>query len=103
MAAFVNLQRENVALKRKITESATQSNLDMQMDLLRSQFEKYQKIHTHELHMFKNLLSSTRFETKSEIIVKTRSTCQVSDPHGIRGGHPWYQRDGDHREVRGLE
>jgi hypothetical protein len=70
MTAFSTLQRENLHLKRKITESVTQSNVDMQMDLLRSQFEEYQKIHTQELMMFKNRINSQRFEIETDMTGK---------------------------------
>ena len=52
---FAHLQRENVGMQRRITESVSQQNFGMELDLLRSQFEEYQQIHTKELHAFQTM------------------------------------------------
>lgn len=38
---LAHLQRENVGMQRRITESVSQQTFVMQLDLLRSQFEEY--------------------------------------------------------------
>ena len=45
LKAYAILQRENVGMQRKITDAVTHNNFEMQMALLRSQFEEYQQVH----------------------------------------------------------
>ena len=68
MTAYARLQKENVGMQRRITESVSQNNFEMQMDLLRSQFEEYQQIHTQELLSVKNAQKSNRFELESTLV-----------------------------------
>ena len=42
LKAYAHLQKENVGMQRRITESVTHQNFEMSYDLLRSQFEEYQ-------------------------------------------------------------
>lgn len=52
----------------------------MQLDLLRSQFEEYQQIHTQELHQFKTKLHTSKFEIENEIAGKLDEKLKGYEP-----------------------
>ena len=66
--ALAHLQRENVGMQRRITESVSQQAFDMQFGLFRSQFEEYQRQHIKELQGMRNTLHTARFEIETEIM-----------------------------------
>ena len=70
LRGYAHLQKQNVGIQRRITESVTNQNFEMAHDLLRSQFEEYQQVHTQELFTFKNLIQSARFEIETDVLAK---------------------------------
>ena len=52
----------------------------MQLDLLRSQFEEYQQIHTQEPHQFKTKLHTSKFEIENEIAGKLDEKLKGYEP-----------------------
>ena len=54
----------------------------MQLDLLRSQFEEYQQIHTQELHQFNTKLHTAKFEIENEIAGKLDDKLKGYEPEG---------------------
>lgn len=69
-------------MQRRITESVSQSNFGMQLDLLRSQFEEYQQIHTKELHQFNTKIHTAKFEIENEIAGKLDEKLRGWEPQG---------------------
>ena len=59
----------------------------MQLDLLRSQFEEYQQIHTQELHQFNTKLHTAKFEIENEIAGKLDDKLKGCEPQGSADMH----------------
>ena len=86
---LAHLQRENLGMQRRITESVSQQNFTMQLDLLRSQFEGYQQVHTTELHHYSNKLQNARFEIENEVLSKLDE--KLAQGSEMKGGAEMHQ------------